>query len=258
LQSLLAVALKEKKKRMTILDREMPTGRSVFKTIGLWLLLAAIVCVGSWYALYWLLPSWRGTATPTLVLVAEAYALLPLAAVIVFGGIRATANILRFTYTGGRYLVMAVALWAAMLLVLLCLYALFGAIGGSPWPPVIEFVHDASDMSRLATATPLGWALIVVRAVALAGPAEELLFRGLLFGWLRQRLSFTATLLLTSVLFAVLHYFLILALGVYLYSLVAGWLRERSGSVLPPLLMHILTDTTMLIAASILVANHIA
>jgi membrane protease YdiL (CAAX protease family) len=55
-----------------------------------------------------------------------------------------------------------------------------------------------------------------------------------------------------------MHYFLILAVGTYIYSLVAGWLRERSGSVLPPLVMHILTDTTILIAASILVANHIA
>jgi uncharacterized protein len=98
----------------------------------------------------------------------------------------------------------------------------------------------------------------VVRVVALVGLAEELLFRGLLFGWLRQRLSFAATLLLTSVLFMVMHYFLILAVGVYFYSLVAGWLRERSGSVLPPLVMHILTDTTMLIAASVLVANHVA
>jgi uncharacterized protein len=113
-------------------------------------------------------------------------------------------------------------------------------------------------MSRLAAATPLDWALIVLRVVALVGLAEELLFRGLLFGWLRQRLSFAATLLLTSVLFMVMHYFLILAVGVYFYSLVAGWLRERSGSVLPPLVMHILTDTTMLIAASVLVANHVA
>jgi uncharacterized protein len=243
---------------MTTSDRKLLNGTRVLKTIGLWLLLAAIVCAGSWYALYWLVPGWRGTNTPTLVLVAEAYALLPLAAAIVFSGIRATASAVRFTYTGNRYLVMAVALWAGTLLVLFCLYAGAGAVGGSPWHPVIEFVHDASDMSRLATATPLDWALIVVRAAVLAGLAEELLFRGLLFGWLRQRLSFAATLLLTSVLFALMHYFPILAPGVFLYSLVAGWLRERSGSVLPSFVMHILTDTTILIAAGILVSKHIA
>jgi membrane protease YdiL (CAAX protease family) len=45
---------------------------------------------------------------------------------------------------------------------------------------------------------------------------------------------------------------------VFLYSLVAGWLRERSGSVLPALVVHILTDAAMLIAATVLVANHIA
>ena len=98
----------------------------------------------------------------------------------------------------------------------------------------------------------------MVRAVGLAGLTEELLFRGLLFGWLRQRLSFAATLLVTSALFALMHYFLILAPGVFLFSLVAGWLRERSGSVLPSFVMHVLTDATMLIAAGILVTNHIA
>lgn len=243
---------------MTTVDRELLTGTRVLKIVGLWLLLGVIVCASSWYALYALMPGWRETNTPTLILVAEAYALLPLAAVIVFGGIRATVNAVRFSYTGGRYLLMAVGLWAATTLALFCLYALFGVISGSRWGPVIEFVHDASDMARLATATPLDRVLIVVRVVTLVGLAEELLFRGLLFGWLRHRLSFAATALLTSVLFTLMHYFLILAVGVYLYSLVAGWLRERSGSVLPPLVMHILTDTTMLIAASILVANHIA
>ena len=119
---------------MTTLDRELLTGTRVLKTIGLWLLLAVIVCAGSWYALYFLLPGSRGTNTPTLVLVAEAYALLPLAAAIVFGGIRAAANAVLFTYTGNRYLVIAVALWAGTLLLLFCAYAVVGAVGGSPWP----------------------------------------------------------------------------------------------------------------------------
>jgi membrane protease YdiL (CAAX protease family) len=138
------------------------------------------------------------------------------------------------------------------------LYTAFGALSGSLWHPLIDFVRHASDMSRLATATPIDWALIVIRAVALAGLTEELLFRGLLFGWLRPRLGFATTILVTSVLFAVMHYFVVLAPGVFLYSLVAGWLRERSGSVLPALVMHILTDTAMLIAATVLVANHIS
>jgi CAAX protease family protein len=243
---------------MSTTDLDALTGTRVLKTLGLWLVMAVAVCVASWYGLYWLMPSWRGTDTPTLVLVAEAYALLPIAAVIVFNGVGSLARAVRFTPTSGRYIVIAVGVWAGMLCVLFGLYTAFGALSGSLWHPVIDFVRHASDMSRLATATPIDWALIVIRAVALAGLTEELLFRGLLFGWLRPRLGFAATILVTSVLFALMHYFVILAPGVFLYSLVAGWLRELSGSVLPALVMHILTDAAMLIAATVLVANHIA
>jgi len=65
------------------------------------------------------------------------------------------------------------------------------------------------------------------------------------------------TVLITSVLFVIVHIYVILAPAVFLYGLAAGWLRERTGSVLPSLILHSLTDTSLLIAAAILVANHV-
>ena len=95
-----------------------------------------------------------------------------------------------------------------------------------------------SDGGRLAAAGPLLTAIILVRAVGLAALGEELLFRGALYAWFRKRLPAGVTIGLTAVLWAAIHGFpaiwpLALCLGLGI-----GWVRERSGSVLPGVLIH--------------------
>jgi membrane protease YdiL (CAAX protease family) len=202
-------------------------------------------------------PGWRGTQTVTLLLVVESYVMAPVAAVIVFGGVHRALETVGFTHTGGRDLLTAVPLWAGLLCTWVAIYLLHGMLIGDLWQPLISLVSHASDMSRLTAATPLDWTLIVVRALITTGLAEELIFRGLLFGWLRQHQGFTVTVLITSVLFVIVHIYLILAPAVFLFALAAGWLREHTGSVLPALILHTLTDTSLLIAAAILVVDHV-
>ena len=67
---------------------------------------------------------------------------------------------------------------------------------------MLQLLHFGSDMSRFPPAGPIVLGLIVIRACLLAPLAEELLFRGALFGWLRDRLSAGLTILLTAALFA--------------------------------------------------------
>ena len=78
---------------------------------------------------------------------------------------------------------------------------------------------------------------------------EELVFRGLLQGWLMQRpalqrgyAGFTLANVLTSSLFAALHVFThaaLMALLVLLPSLLFGYFRDRfSGWLLPSMLLH--------------------
>jgi membrane protease YdiL (CAAX protease family) len=233
------------------------TGGAVLKVLGIWLILAAALGTATYFALYLLVPGWRGTETVTLLLVVESYVMAPVAAVIVFGGVHRALETVGFHYTGGRDLLAAVALWAGLLCTWVAIYLLQGIVIGDLWQPLISLVSHASDMSRLPAATPLDWTLIVVRALIITGLAEELIFRGLLFGWLRQHQGFTVTVLITSVLFVIVHIYVILAPAVFLYGLAAGWLRERTGSVLPSLILHSLTDTSLLIAAAILIANHV-
>jgi len=97
-------------------------------------------------------------------------------------------------------------------------------------------------------------ALLVPRLLAgylvLQPAVEELLFRGIVQGELlarragrRRLLGVTAANALTSLLFVAAHlpaHPLLWAVGVLAPALVLGELRERTGSLLPPLLVHAL------------------
>ena len=100
--------------------------------------------------------------------------------------------------------------------------------------------------------------LIVVRACVLAPLAEELLFRGALFGWLRRRLSASLTILLTAALFAGIHMMPLLLPITFLFGVAAGWVRERTGSTLPFFAIHVLNNVLTLAIAYVLVAGGLA
>lgn len=83
----------------------------------------------------------------------------------------------------------------------------------------------------------------------LAPVVEELVFRGLLYGWIAGRWGGTAGLVVSSLAFAAAHWepahiILVLPLG-FLF----GWLRRRTDSLLPSLFSHIVNNGFALAAA---------
>lgn len=127
-------------------------------------------------------------------------------------------------------------------------------------PPIAAAVA-AAGFTMAQSDEPLvdiGW-------LCLASVAEEVVFRGGLQPWLARRYfgqgRATATLtpanLLTSAIFAAMHAWrhpIAVAAGVFPVSLVYGVARERSGSVVPPALLH--TGFNLLLyAASWLLAH---
>ena len=83
----------------------------------------------------------------------------------------------------------------------------------------------------------------------LAPVVEELVFRGLLYGWIAGRWGTVPAWLVSSVAFALAHYepahiLLVLPLG-----LLFGWMRRRTDSLLPSLVAHILNNGFALLAA---------
>ena len=90
---------------------------------------------------------------------------------------------------------------------------------------------------------PLAASVMRVLAVGVFGPiAEELVFRGYLFGLLRDKLGIAATIAITAVGWAVLHVdysWWVIAI-IVVDGLLLGLARWRSGSVFVPIAMHIL------------------
>jgi len=83
----------------------------------------------------------------------------------------------------------------------------------------------------------------------LAPVAEELVFRGLLYGWLAGRWSNLVAFVLSSLAFAAahtepLHILMVLPLGFWF-----GWLRWRTGSLVPTIVAHIINNTIAVSAA---------
>jgi membrane protease YdiL (CAAX protease family) len=93
----------------------------------------------------------------------------------------------------------------------------------------------------------------VVLAV-LAPLVEELVFRGLLFGWIETRWSGGAAFFASSILFALAHYEPAHIALVLPLAFMFGWLRWYSGSIMPSLVAHMANNGFAVLAAAYLSA----
>ena len=93
---------------------------------------------------------------------------------------------------------------------------------------VITMFEDASDTSL---------ALLAFSVAILTPFAEELLFRGFILGMLLKRYSDTQSIVISSLIFAIAHepIAMVLAFG---GGLLYGWVRVRTGSILPSMIAH--------------------
>jgi len=142
---------------------------------------------------------------------------------------------------------------------------LWGAVGVVPvgmisglllWPLVealpwliskeLEFLVRLSRFSDLP--------IYLFYALALSvGPAisEELAFRGVILQGLRSRLGALSAVIVTSVLFGVIHIDILQGLGAIVIGLYLGYLTVRSGSILPAMVAHGVNNLWSTVEASL-------
>jgi membrane protease YdiL (CAAX protease family) len=230
-------------------------GWRLLLAIVAWIALSVAAGMATWASLNALAPAWSSsTDGPVLVIVAEVYLALLVALLLAFGGPAGVRDHLRFRYTSARDLLLALAIWALCWVAIALIYVALAPVLGPPQNAGLQLLRFGSDMSRLADAGLFSLALIVVRACLLAPLAEELLFRGALFGWVRKRLSAMPTILVTAALFAAIHMEVLLLPVTLLWGIAAGWVRERTGSTVPFFAAHVVNSVVMLAIASLLVA----
>lgn len=84
--------------------------------------------------------------------------------------------------------------------------------------------------------------LAFIMLVMIAPIAEELLFRGYLFGKLRKYAPLWISILITSALFAAVHFAWNVGLDVFALSIVLCLLRVITGSLWPSIMLHMLKN----------------
>jgi uncharacterized protein len=143
-----------------------------------------------------------------------------------------------------RHIVLAIAATLALMGIDVALDYVFKFGAQDHAKMVLEYVA-----AKGASALPLMWLLIVVFAPIV----EEIVFRGFLFrGWAASWLRVPGTVVLTSLIFGALHFQYSIAGVVYciLLGFLFAWLRLRSGTIVAPILAHMLNNSiTMAVLA---------
>lgn len=150
---------------------------------------------------------------------------------------------LAFTRVTGRQLGLWLGIWAV--------YQLLAGV-------MHTLVDVPADAFTQAMGERFHWPMFLV-IVLLAPLLEELIFRGYMFKALRHSwLGLAGTLLVTSVLFVLLHvgqYNLWLLIQLAVFSVILGLARERTESIFTPWLLHTVNNLVSYIALLFLGAS---
>ncbi len=105
-----------------------------------------------------------------------------------------------------------------------------------PFPETWTTAYNEQASQVMVNETPF---LTAVSTVALAPIAEEVLYRGILYGRLKEGIPRVAAALVSAGLFAIAHGTVIWVFYAFLLGLLFAFMYECTGSILPGIIAHI-------------------
>lgn len=136
----------------------------------------------------------------------------------------------RDTLGMNRFSLKSLGLWLLILIGYLLVQILVNSTLGMEETGFIQTINGSRSI------------LLSLVMIGVAPLLEELLFRGYLFkAWRASTLGLPGTLVLTSLLFTLLHfgqYNWVLLFFLFTFSIILGLAREKSGSVWIPVILH--------------------
>lgn len=127
--------------------------------------------------------------------------------------------------------------------------ATLGALGLVSLFSLFPWFNAAESQNVGITFLATGWdrALAFIKLVIIAPIAEELVFRGWLYGKLRAKVNMPIAILLVSLLFALVHGQWNVGVNVFAMSIVLCGLREITGTVYSGIIMHMIKNAIALV-----------
>lgn len=241
------------------------SGRRLLLALALILLLAGGGGLLTFLLVNAINPAWKASVDFVVLVVVLVYAAILTAILLAFGGWSGIRDRLAFRYTGGRDLGFSLGVLALTLSVATLIYLLLSPLIGPLPNTLLEIFRTSTDLPRLPSADAFALVLIVIRAPFLAPLSEELFFRGVLYGWVRQRVSARPSILLITVLFTAVLILISSSRSIWWLTLpidlpgnlTITWVRERTRSTLNSFVMHMTYEAFRLGVAFVLVLQHI-
>ncbi|WP_455663112.1 CPBP family intramembrane glutamic endopeptidase [Pradoshia sp.] len=135
------------------------------------------------------------------------------------------------------------------LIILLSIALLAGAMIVMALTTLIGNSYENSKTEAIQNNIAIHTVLIAFVSAAIISPIyEEIFYRGFLYRWLRTRLGMMGALILSSLIFTLVHIPTYNVMPVnFLSGIIFAWAYERTGSIWPPVLIHGLTNGIMVL-----------
>lgn len=122
----------------------------------------------------------------------------------------------------------------------------------------VSITGDQSNPQQGMADTAMGgslaqFSLLLLFGAALTPIGEEMLFRGIGFGWLR-RWGFVLAALVSSVIFGLAHGINVVLPAAVALGLIHAWLYEKSGSIWPAVMSHAVNNAIVFILARVFIS----
>jgi membrane protease YdiL (CAAX protease family) len=217
------------------------------------LLAAAIVGTAGYFVFHAVLgDAWATTVAQIVTL--QVYMVLLITVCVQFRPVTQSPIALR--PSGTQHLIASVGIWLGTVAAILLFYFCLGSIVGNISQVTREITAFATDAKRLQGQPIPAWIIAVVRGCLVVPIFEEVFFRGVMLSWLRSHLNVHGAIFAMSALFALMHGSLVVAPYVFIFAIVAGYVRVRTGSTFNTIIMDSLNNLLLLYVGLRIFANH--
>lgn len=144
--------------------------------------------------------------------------------------------------------------WIAVAAALAFVARLAAVPVGYLWTTITGLENPFQAELARSAAQAAGWqiALAAVLVVVVVPPAEELLFRGILYTWMRSRWGVAASVGVSSLVFGLMHGLLFLPVAA-LFGVFLALVYERSGSLWPAICCHAVINLSAVVIGRVVI-----